>query len=345
VAAIDLLSWTPHCGDKKMKMPKEKAAKLPMLPLLLARKVYKTGQTRGADDDEIFQNRVGRNSTVLIPYDFWKQASVPPNGDASFENGFIALISPSDYFERLSESDELEKRGLKLGRNALVFYETRIAWNAFNPDALKWKPATSRIAPLKGKYVARIPGTTALDGGEKIIRGFNSTGSKGAGIRVYEYATSATIKDCRLQLEALFWLCLDGEGAVVANGMEEDKAKTRKAAVLKAAEDAGLLDRQQLLANRIINKAGRTTCPLCLEEVSATGFFNRMEQAEGRAVLDLTITQLNLFHIEELRVGRYSHKTYNMGWGHHHCNVVVKDSGIAKTLEWMESVIHRNKQG
>lgn len=39
---------------------------VPKLPQLLDRKIYKTGQTRGADDDVIFQNRVGRNSTVLI---------------------------------------------------------------------------------------------------------------------------------------------------------------------------------------------------------------------------------------------------------------------------------------
>ena len=35
-------------------------------------KMYKTGQTRGADDDVIFQNRVARSSTVLIPYEEYK---------------------------------------------------------------------------------------------------------------------------------------------------------------------------------------------------------------------------------------------------------------------------------
>lgn len=45
-----------------------KTRKLPKLPQLLDRKIYKTGQTRGADDDVIYQNRVARNSTVLIPY-------------------------------------------------------------------------------------------------------------------------------------------------------------------------------------------------------------------------------------------------------------------------------------
>ncbi len=28
--------------------------------------------------------------------------------------------------------------------------------------------------------------------------------------------------------------------------------------------------------------------------------------------------------------------------GHHHCNVVVKDSGIDETLIWMEDVIDKN---
>jgi hypothetical protein len=43
---------------------------LPKLPSLLERKIYKTGQTRGADDGVIYQNRVSRNSTLLIPYAF-----------------------------------------------------------------------------------------------------------------------------------------------------------------------------------------------------------------------------------------------------------------------------------
>lgn len=67
-----------------------------------------------------------------------------------------------------------------------------------------------------------------------------------------------------------------------------------------------------------------------------------MEQAAGREVIDLTITQLNLFHIDELRMGVCNHRPYNLGWGHHHCNVVVKDAGISATLRWMYEVIQRN---
>ena len=69
---------------------------------------------------------------------------------------------------------------------------------------------------------------------------------------------------------------------------------------------------------------------------------SRIQQAEGRNVPDLTVTEVSLFHIRELRTGEFNHKPYNLGWGHHHCNVVVKDSGIDATLEWMREVIARN---
>jgi hypothetical protein len=80
-----------------------------------------------------------------------------------------------------------------------------------------------------------------------------------------------------------------------------------------------------------------------LGKLSAIGFFNKLEQAQGRDVPDLTVTQLNLFHINELKNGEFNHKPYNLGWGHHHCNVVTKDSGIFGTLKWMTEVIDRNE--
>ena len=42
--------------------------KLEPLPSKIKSKIYKTGTTRGADDSQIYQNRVKRSSTVLIPY-------------------------------------------------------------------------------------------------------------------------------------------------------------------------------------------------------------------------------------------------------------------------------------
>ena len=313
----------------------------PALPKLLDRKLYKAGQTRGADDDEIFQNRVLRNSTVLIPYDCWNVCQNPPAGQAAYENGYIILLSPNDYFSRPERAAELTAQGIVLGRNAVVFYETRAQWLANNPEALHWTPATSRLNPLGGQYVARISANTG-EGGERINRAFTTTQNKGAGIRVYEHANTETINKTKLQLEALVWSCTDAEAVMAAHGMTAANAALRKQGVLAKAGEQRLLDQAQLLAARIVNRRGVTTCPLCLEEISAEGFFSKMEQAQGRAVLDLTVTQLNLFHIQELRVGVFGHRPYNVGWGHHHCNVVVKDSGIQKTLEWMKAVLDRN---
>lgn len=314
----------------------------PALPTLLGRKIYKTGQTRGADDDVIYQNRVSRSSTVLIPYSHWELCSKPQDRASKYENGFIVLISPSDYFRDRNISTVLAAKGLAIGSNALVFYETREQWRANNPDDRKWKGAKKRTKPLGGQYVARIPATTAAEDSKKIIRGFDGTKMKGAGIRVYEYASTATIATCRLQLEALFWLCCDSDRVAVSNGMTAEDAATRRVAVLEKCRETGLLDKAKLAKARILNARGNTICPLCLEEFSGQGFFSRMEQAEGREVPDLTVTQLNLFHICELRIGVLNHRPYNVGWGHHHCNVVAKDSGIQKTLEWMQDVLNRN---
>ena len=62
-------------------MPRRSKPGLPKLPQLLEQKLSKTGQTRGADDDVIFQNRVSRSNTVLIPFrlretDLWSIPSV-----------------------------------------------------------------------------------------------------------------------------------------------------------------------------------------------------------------------------------------------------------------------------
>lgn len=327
------------------RLPKlPKLPKPPKLPDLLERKIYKTGQTRGADDDEIYQNRVSRTGTVLIPHACFKRWLMP--NKQAYEKGSIVLISPDTYFKDAHIAATLLKDGLTLGVNALVFYETKTQWRDNNPETLKWTPAHKRIAPpegtLGGEYVARISATTATKDSEKINRGFTSKKPKGAGIRVYEYADKKTIAHCRLQLEALFWRCYDAHKVAVFNEMKEEDATLRKTYILSECHKNGLLDLERITAARMLNGAGQTICPLCLEPLSAQGFFNRMAQAEGRVVLDLTITQLNLFHIEELRLGEWNHRPYNLGWGHHHCNVVVKDSGITKTLKWMQDVVTRN---
>ncbi|MBK7941887.1 MAG: BstXI family restriction endonuclease [Flavobacteriales bacterium] len=325
-------------------MAKKSIARIPALPQLLKDKIYKTGQTRGASNNEVYQNRVLRNNTVLIRYNRIDIEPMHPSGAESFENGYIVLISPETYFGTPDVEDVLLTNGLVLGENALVFYESRAQWQAHDPTSHGWVPADSRQAPLGGQYVARVPGSTSGRKAKPIYEGFNHKDSKGAGIRVYEYADSRTLELCKMQLEAIFWHCHDALAVTVSNGMSEADADRRKSHAIEVAIREGLLDYNKLREVRILNANDISICPLCLEPLSAQSFFNRMEQAEGREVLGLTITQVNLFHVNELRVGIFNHRAYNLGWGHHKCNVVVGDEGIEKTLKWMREVIGRNEE-
>lgn len=310
----------------------------PRLPKLLDRKIYKTGQTRGADDDQIYQNRVGRASTVLIPLAVYVEHEAIRN--MNYENGFIVLVKPSEYFEKYGDAG-LVNYGLKIGDNALIFYELREDWNEWNPEQRGYTEPNSRVSPLGGEYVARIANTTAA-GDERINRGYTSTGLKGAGIRLFEYAPNNIIAQCRTQLEAIFWCAVDALEEMVAAGMTPEDVAARRNAALEAAESQGLFDKAKLRETRLINDNDELICPLCMDRVSAAGFLNRLAQAAGRERHDLTVTEINLFHIVELTYGAWNHRPYNLGWGHHHCNVVCKDAGIYPTLEWMRDVLRRN---
>lgn len=315
----------------------------PKLPALLDRKISKTGQTRGADDDVIFQNRVNRCNTVLIPYHQWINDAELRSKSSEFEQGYIVLINPNEYFSADNPDEMLSDTKLTLGQNCLVFYETRVDWTIFNPVEMQWEYANSRTAPLGGNYVARVPATTAYENSQKINLGYATQSPKGAGIRLYEYASKQTISQCRKQLEAIYWHCYDAVDVAVEFGMTREDAICRKELCLNECKEEGLLDYDRLCSQRILDKDYNTVCPFCLKRLSANGFYNRLAQPEGREVPDLTVTEINLFHIDELRYGQFNHRPYNLGWGCHHCNVVVKDSGIYPTLRWIKDVLQRNE--
>ena len=311
--------------------------RLPKLPELVASKLYKTGQTRGANPDEIYQNRVGRNSTVLIPSNVWK--NFPDIRKKRYENDYIVLIPPKDYFD--SDSYITRDESLVVGENALIFYQQRSEWENFPPNKFGLKIPNSRKRPLNGSYVARIANTTS-EKDERINRGFCESGLRGAGIRLYEYSDTENIKETRLQLEAIIWHAIDAEEKFQENGMSPYDIEVRRTSILQEARDKNLLDHNTLKSNRIINNNLELVCPLCLNPISVGGLMERMPQATGRERHDLTVTEINLFHIEELSHGIFNHRPYNLGWGHHHCNVVCKDSGIIPTLQWMDTVVQSN---
>ena len=137
-------------------------------------------------------------------------------------------------------------------------------------------------------------------------------------------------------------MCPGAVETAISDTMSEQEALERRQSVMRKADEHNLLDLDRLIDIRAINSQHVTISPLCLQPIHANEFLQREEQAEGRETWDITITEVSLFHIEELRVGRLQHRPYNLGWGHHFCNVVVKDAGIESTLEWMTKVLIRN---
>ncbi|BDI16154.1 hypothetical protein ANSO36C_19560 [Nostoc cf. commune SO-36] len=310
------------------------------LPAAIAKKVEKTGQTRGAEKDTVYQNRVNRNSTVLIPISSWKADIILPEG--GFENGYIVLANPEEYFSNHPPTPRRNlPTNLTLGENLLVLYETRYHWNHYPPSKYSWVAGNSRKPPLGGQYIARVPDTTSdNDCIERHGYVDKDTGGQGAGIRVYEYASSKEIEATRYQLSFLVWRT---EG-ILDMAREEDipNPEECKAKIEDKCREMGLDDLQLLEKNRMLDNKGRTVCPLCLKPILAKELAYRVEQAEGRNVPDLTVTTANLFHVKELKAGVYNHRRYNLGWGHHHCNAAARDWGVQLTLEWMEDILRNN---
>ena len=294
--------------------------------------------TRGAEDDEAYQNRVNRNNTVLIPLSMWERYDYL-HEDNLFERSYIVLIPP----HRLDDLNLFPE--LVLGENALVFYEKRSDWENF-PIIKGWLPASNRphiSGSLGGQYIARIPALpTEAEKGKRIFEGYTTSSCKGAGIRFYEYANNAIIQDTKLQLTALFLTCYDSTEFLMDCGHPFDEVIIYRDSVLNKAAEKGLFDKKRLISARILDDACYTICPLCLERISARFFADIMPQSEGREVSDATVTEVSLFHINELKASQLNHKPYNLGWGHHYCNVVVKDAGIENTLQWMKTVLISN---
>ncbi|TDO97026.1 BstXI family restriction endonuclease [Flavobacterium sp. 245] len=314
------------------------AKRLPKLPPLLQSKIYKTGQTRSANDDVIFQNRANRNGTVLIPFESIDLFDISILTSHKFESGFIVVMSPEDYYTNPEALITMKSKKLKLGVNAILLYETREQWNKFNPYKNKLSVAEKRTVPIDGHFVARIL-SSGSKGEEKIILGFNTSSCKGAGIRVAEYAPLFTIKSCHLQLEYLFWLCYDSKEVALGAGMTETEIEQRMTAITTACNNQKLANTDRLYKTRIIDNAKNTICPLCLKKLSAGAFLINFFESAEKSDVDKDISQINLFYINQLKIGEFNHSPYNLAWGHQNCNMICKETGVIETIKWMKEVV------
>ena len=84
-------------------------------------------------------------------------------------------------------------------------------------------------------------------------------------------------------------------------------------------------------------------CPLCKFELTAKEFFTTIDQDEGREEEDNTQSSIELMHIVPLKAGEFNHRTYNLGWGHKHCNIIQGPDSIAETLNKLKVILRNNK--
>lgn len=105
-----------------------------------------------------------------------------------------------------------------------------------------------------------------------------------------------------------------------------------------------LIDFEKLVLNRCWDKSKKTPiCPLCLLPLLPKEFFETASQAEGREEEDNTQSEIVLMHIKGLKPGELNHRTYNLGWGHKHCNTIQGDLSIKEILEKLKKIINRNE--
>lgn len=106
----------------------------------------------------------------------------------------------------------------------------------------------------------------------------------------------------------------------------------------------GLLDLQKLEDIRAWdNNMHEPVCPLCLETLSPEDFLEVESQAYGREEEDNTRSKIALMHIRALKPGELNHRTYNLGWGHRHCNQIQEDQDIETTIHRLRKIVNNNE--
>jgi len=109
-------------------------------------------------------------------------------------------------------------------------------------------------------------------------------------------------------------------------------------------QEHNLLDFDKLEAIRAWDKSKeQPICPLCLETLEAKDFLEVDAQANGREEEDNTRSKISLMHIHALKPGELNHRTYNLGWGHRHCNTIQEDLDIEEVIQVLRKIVKNNE--
>lgn len=105
------------------------------------------------------------------------------------------------------------------------------------------------------------------------------------------------------------------------------------------SKELDLLNYTSLQKISAVNSNKQTICPLCRKPLYLDEFFGEILQAEGRQVQDNTQREIVLMHITALRSGFLNHRCYNLGWGHHYCNLIQGDKSLDETISELRRIL------
>ena len=181
----------------------------------------------------------------------------------------------------------------------------------------------------------------------------------GLGNYDFDYASDDEMKKIKYQLSYMIYNvpgmkeCLISVLNSTSNGdLNADIQRSKKSGTLSQYIDSvikhieeycqqnKLLDFDILSNVRAWNKESHEpVCPLCLKSLVAKQFFETATQDEGREEEDNTQAKIVLMHIDGLKPGELNHRTYNLGWGHKHCNTIQGPYDIEYTLDFLKEIV------
>jgi hypothetical protein len=294
-----------------------------------------------------------------------------------YEDGYVVMVKPNQYFNNNGEVQKSFHKSLKLGKNSFLYFESSNDWKKYEKYCKNFKPVYELHTgdgckePHDEQWIGEIakfipnaqPPQYSLictsgddkkrtpEEKEEHKNLQNKYGNKfgkipkqaGLGNLDIDYASREDLEKICYQLSLMIFKVSGMKEELIKRDQNLTISKINEVEkhVIDFCEKNNLYDIKKLSEIRAINKKGIPLCPLCLEELNAQSFFEKKKQDEGRETTHNTQAQIHLMHIEPLRPMKFNHRVYNLGWGHEFCNKIQGERSIKDTLDDLRRILKK----
>ena len=339
----------------------------------LKKKIDKTKEGRGGKG--IYKRRNSRSYRVIIHYSTYlkilkKDKKILNN----YERGYAVRVKPIDYFDKKGNRKKNFHNSLELGKNAFLYFKNINDWNKYKSYCTNFQQVAELFTRNEninneeqwiGEYCKFITNTIPQEISlicasgtrtnthetefQKLKKkyGINIPKQAGLGNYDYDYASENEIENVRYQLSMMIFRVpkMKDELKLLLPELNDKKIKDIENHIINFCKKNKLYDLNKLSKIRALNKKDLVPiCPLCLEKLNAKSFFEIATQDEGREEEDNTQSEIVLMHIEALAPGKFNHHTYNLGWGHKHCNTIQGQYSINETLNNIKRILQNQSR-